>query len=165
MRIARATATLLAVSARSVARHGAARSVVSVSDAFDSGNIELISGNTCNTVRLRIKPDPFTQLEKKAHMQWFAFRATLSAAVGDSVGDSPKTVTYVIENAGDCSFSVAWKGAEVVASADRSTWRRIPNTRYDDSASLRCTLRTSTPTPMSGISASSRGVQACLDRA
>lgn len=125
LRIGRATAALLAVSARSAARHGLARSVISVTDTFDSGNIECVESASDDAVRLRIKPDPFTELEKKSHMQWFAFRATVPR-------ENPMTVTYTIENAGDCSFAVAWKGAEVVASTDRNTWRRIPSTRYDE---------------------------------
>jgi len=127
LRIGRATAALLAVSARSAARHGLVRSVISVTDTFDSGNIECVDSASDDAVRLRIKPDPFTELEKKSHMQWFAFRATVPS-------ESPTTVTYTIENAGDCSFAVAWKGAEVVASTDRQVWRRIPSTRYDEAA-------------------------------
>ena len=130
-------AALLAVSARTpAARHGVIRSLgVSVSDAFDSGNIERVDAPALGsmdpaageTLRLRIKPDPFTELEQKSHMQWFAFRATLAP-------ETPTTVTYNIENAGECSFAVAFKGAEVVASTDRSEWRRVSSTRYDETA-------------------------------
>ena len=122
--LSRVTTTLLAASARSVMRQGHA-GMVTVSDAFDSGNILLASLRPSNDgkVKLRIKPDPYTELEGKRHMQWFAFRAT---------NDEAATVTYEIENAGDCSFAVAWKGAEVMASTDREEWRRVASTRYDE---------------------------------
>eukprot|EP00966_Prymnesium_polylepis_P108408 2509686-Prymnesium_polylepis.2 len=41
---------------------------VSISAAFDAGNIELISQDA-QTVRLSIRPDPYTELEQKQHMQ------------------------------------------------------------------------------------------------
>ena len=96
---------------------------VSVSSTFDAGNIELVAAEA-STVRLRIRPDPHTELEKKQHMQWFAFRATPAAI------DSGE-VTYEIENAGACSFPTAWPGSAVVASTDRKEWRRVHSTQYD----------------------------------
>ena len=130
MLIARATTTLLAASARCSMRCGAARALVTISDAFDAGNIEHVGDSSLeeasSSVQVRIKPDPFTELEGKSHMQWFAFRTTHDAA------SSEETVTYEIANAGECSFAVAWRGAEVVASHDKETWRRVPSTRYDE---------------------------------
>jgi len=49
----------------------AAVRMVSISSAFDGGNIEVAS-QTAVAVKLRIKPDPYTELEKKQHMQWCA---------------------------------------------------------------------------------------------
>ena len=94
---------------------------VSISSAFDAGNIEFI-GQEAEQVRLRIKPDPYTELEEKHHMQWFAFRSTV---------DGPADVTYAIENAGEVSFPEAWPGSQVVASTDRKTWKRVESTYYD----------------------------------
>ena len=73
----------------------AADIVVSISDAFDGGNIELVGQKRqqqqrqqqqsmdniyveedCWIVELRIKPDPFSILEQTHHMQSFAFRVT-----------------------------------------------------------------------------------------
>ena len=51
-------------------------SKISISDAYDGGNIELVSVDADNAnpwkdvVSLRIKPDPYTELEKKSHMQY-----------------------------------------------------------------------------------------------
>ena len=108
----------------SAARHAAVRSIVTISDAFDSGNIEL-SGITDSTVQLKIKPDPFTELEKKSHSQWFAFRAT-------GLAEHAAATTYEIINAGNASYADAWVGSEVVASHDRISWVRVDSTKYDE---------------------------------
>ena len=103
----------------------ARRPPVSVTSAFDSGNILLV-GLEGDTVRLRIAADPFTPLEGRYHMQWFAFRSTLLAGETDAV-----VTTYAIDNAGLCSYASAWDGAEVCVSYDRASWHRVPTTRYD----------------------------------
>ena len=95
------------VSSRFLTRAAAAQ--VSISDAFDGGNIQLqeitqTSGNTY-TVKLEIKPDVFTELEQKSHFQYFAFRSTVS----DLPTDETATVTYSIENASEASYAVAWE--------------------------------------------------------
>ena len=104
---------------------------VSVSSAFDAGNIELVEQKG-GVVGLRIKSDPYTELEKKHHMQWFALRAT-------SAGEQPAAPTkYEILNAGDVSFAGAWEGSEVVASVDRQTWTRVESTTYDKARKALC---------------------------
>ena len=50
---------------------------ISISAAFDAGNIKVVSTSATKAV-LEIKPDPLTELEQKAHLQWFYFRATAS---------------------------------------------------------------------------------------
>ena len=50
---------------------------ISISSAFDAGNIKVVSTSATKAV-LEIKPDPLTELEQKAHLQWFHFRATAS---------------------------------------------------------------------------------------
>ena len=75
------TTTMLAASARSMLRAGMV-SMVSISDAFDSGNIERLPSPSDAIVALQIKPDPYTELEEKHHSQWFAFRATHDAIAG-----------------------------------------------------------------------------------
>ena len=123
--LARTTTALLAATARS-RTCGPIKSAVTISSSFDAGNIDHIQSEDPSLVRLKIKPDPFTELEAKKHMQWFAFRATHSDS--DAAGE----VTYEIDNAGQCSFATAWKGAEVMASMDKVKWIRVPSTRYDE---------------------------------
>lgn len=106
---------------------GGIKGTVSVSSAFDAGNIDLVEQR--DAVRLRIRPDPHTELEDKTHMQWFAFRSTL-----DTGGQPGATTIYEIENAGDCSFPQAWVGSEVVVSHDRKSWWRVDSTQYDEAS-------------------------------
>ena len=104
---------------------------ISVSSDFCSGNIELIDVDDY-TVRLRIVPEPLTELEKTRHMQWFAFRSTFRPGAEELELETTDTVvTYKIDNAGLCSYPSAWDGAEVCVSHDRQNWRRITSTRYD----------------------------------
>jgi murein tripeptide amidase MpaA len=98
--------------------------MVSISSAFDGGNIE-VDSQTAEAVKLRIKPDPFTLLEQKSHMQSFAFKAT-----ADSTSPEQKVV-YEIINAKDVSFPSAWDGTTVCFSTDRETWHRVGSTSYD----------------------------------
>jgi murein tripeptide amidase MpaA len=116
-----ASRSLLAASLAHV-RTRAVRAI-SISSAFDAGNIELIE-QVGERVRLRIRPDPYTELEQKSHMQWFAFRSTMPP------GGEATEVEFTIENAGECSFPEAWPGYEVVASHDKRRWHRC-KTYYD----------------------------------
>jgi hypothetical protein len=107
---------------------------ISISDAFDSGNIEVVSSEMDDQsamVRLRIKPDVFTELEKRQHFQYFCFRSTICGQVAGEFN-----VTYVIENAGQAAFPYAWKGTTVFATSqsytDADSWTRIRTTRYDE---------------------------------
>merc|ERR1712232_219949 len=99
--------------------------MVSTSSAFDAGNIEVVE-KTEDTVRLDIRADPYTELEEKQHMQWFAFRATVDQ------GDGPNTIRYEICNAKDASYVEGWRGCSVCASLDRETWQRVASTGYDE---------------------------------
>ena len=116
---------------------------LTISSAFDAGNIEVervahvegeIFQNVGHTwlVQLKIKPDPHTELEKKNHMQWFAFRSTLSSC-GALLGGS---VRYEIINAGDASYPQAWPGSEVCYSFDKKHWLRCSETAFDDSGKV-----------------------------
>ena len=60
-------------------------------------------------------------------MQYFAFRSLLDEA--------PQTVEYVIENAGDASYTDAWKGSTVFTSKslnDPNAWTRLPTDYTED---------------------------------
>ena len=96
---------------------------VSISDAFDGGNIQHVKNNE-SQVYLKVKPDPYTELEKVSHMQYFSFRSRVQC-------ENESTLTYIIENAGDCSYPSAWPGSTVFYSKDRKTWKRVVNSTYD----------------------------------
>lgn len=127
-------------------------SIVSISDAFDGGNIELLHVEQQGEkviVSLRIKPDPYTELERTKHMQHFAFRSTVrgpwnqpfpldrSSAEPTVPTETRPTllVEYVIENAGDASYAQAWDESTVCYSTslnDADRWRRNLGTLYRD---------------------------------
>lgn len=115
----------------------ASSSSISISDAYDGGNGEFVSAEKKDgemVVNVRIRPDPFTELEGTNHFQYFSFRATPTTVVDDPT--TPLTVRYVLENAGDASYAPAWDGSTVfyAASADPSDeteWKRKVDTTYD----------------------------------
>lgn len=104
---------------------------IGISDAFECGNIEHsdtrnIDEDSSFLVKLRIKPDMYTELEKTCHSQYFCFRATVN---------NPSTVKYSIENASEVSYPTAWKGSTVCFTenmADTNSWRRNLATAYED---------------------------------
>ena len=127
---------------------------VSISDAYDAGRIELVKitdkedengdGMPSKVVSLRIKPDPYTELEKTSHSQYFSFRSSIQATENEETESEPKNgdddnaglaVTYEIVNAGEASYANAWKGYTVFYSKsveDPDSWRRNQNTKYED---------------------------------
>lgn len=101
---------------------------ISISAAFDAGNIKVLSTSAATAV-LEIKPDPLTELEQKSHLQWFYFRATAS---------EPGTVRYEITNAATVSFPEAWEDTQVCVSTDRRVWTRVEATTYDRERGALC---------------------------
>ncbi len=107
-------------------------SKISISDAYDGGRIELEDIED-QLVSLRIKPDPYTELEKKSHLQYFSFRSSVHT------DDEPKSeglqITYEILNAGETSYANAWRDYTVFSTksvGDPDSWRREKSTRYED---------------------------------
>ena len=92
------------------------------SSSFDSGNGELVSA-TPDTLTVRMRPEPFTEADGRAHFQWFHFRVT---------GANGAKLRVVIQNAGDASYPDGWRDYKAFVSADRKTWRRIQTTTYVD---------------------------------
>jgi Cytosolic carboxypeptidase N-terminal domain len=86
---------------------------ISISDTFDGGNIECVESAPDDKgkyrVLLRFKQDVFTELEEMHHCQYFCFRSMLN----DLEPGESKEVTFVIENASEVSFPVAWKGSTI----------------------------------------------------
>jgi murein tripeptide amidase MpaA len=90
-----------------------------ISCAFDSGAIEVVSSNAAAdsaAFTLRIRKDSHADFT-----QWFHFR--LSGARG-----VPCTLSF--ENAGACTYPDGWADYRAVASYDRERWFRVPTT-YD----------------------------------
>ena len=90
-----------------------------ISCAFDSGAIEVLSGSHAGPgveFTLRIRQDSHAKFR-----QWFHFR--LSDARG-------RACTLRFENAGACTYPGGWKDYRAVASYDREHWFRVP-TEYD----------------------------------
>ena len=110
---------------------------ISISDAFDGGNIKHLSTTPSSkepgvlNVSLEIKPDVFTELENIQHLQYFCFRAAINY---DAAGSIQK-VKYVIANASKTSYPLAWKGSTVFYSNDYNNvdgWSRITDTFYTE---------------------------------
>lgn len=108
---------------------------ISISDAFDGGNIKFIEQRvnphdpSIIDLILHIKPDVYTELEKIAHMQYFSFRISLG---GLEKGTS-QTVKYIIANASETSYPEAWQGSTVCWSLDvedANSWKRKTDTFY-----------------------------------
>ena len=116
------------------------RGFLSISDSFEGGNIELLDQtisaseddevNTV-TIRLGIKPDVYTELERTAHLQYFAFRAT------PLLSNRTIQAIFIIDNASQVSYPRAWKGSTVFVGTnllDAHSWRRVLNTFYNETS-------------------------------
>ncbi|MEM7730937.1 MAG: M14-type cytosolic carboxypeptidase [Pseudomonadota bacterium] len=90
---------------------------LSINDAFDSGNIEVVDATDPQNVRLRIRKD------KGSHFfQWFHFRVA---------GGKGVRLRLVIENAGEAAYPDGWKDYRACMSEDREDWTRVPTTYSD----------------------------------
>eukprot|EP00804_Cyclotella_cryptica_P026278 CCRYP_007620-RB/>CCRYP_007620-RB protein AED:0.03 eAED:0.03 QI:215/1/1/1/0.5/0.4/5/3050/565 len=127
--------------------------IVSISDAYDSGNGEFVSAEVVSDeqdcdirVTVRVKPDPYTDLENKSHYQYFSFRSTLhltSPQIQPLIQKSKKDkkskirVQYILQNAGQASFANAFRGYSTFVSTkstpfEPEAWKRVGDTGYDD---------------------------------
>ncbi len=89
---------------------------IAVSAEFDAGNIERVSIDEANTVRLNIRKD-----NQSDFLQWFYFRVT--GALGH-------TCKFIIENASQTTYPAGWENFDVVTSHDLKNWYRTPS-NYD----------------------------------
>jgi murein tripeptide amidase MpaA len=90
---------------------------VRVSSRFDGGNIEVLSADRPDAVRLRIRKDAGDRF-----FQWFSFRVS---------GARGQALALHIENAGEASYARGWEGYEAVRSVDLERWTRA-ETAYED---------------------------------
>ena len=93
-----------------------------ISSNFDSGAIEVLSIDTPDNIRLRLRPDQGVD-GAAPFCQWFHFR--LHGAAGQGV-------RMVFENAAEASYPDGWPGYRCVASYDRRNWFRIDSTRFEN---------------------------------
>lgn len=105
---------------------------VNISADFEGGNIEHVEtvendGVPMPIVRLKVRPDLYTELEKIHHMQYFCFKAVAQENV---------KIRYVIVNAGEVSYPEAWPDTTVCFTTTEDyqnvddAWRRNLTTRY-----------------------------------
>ena len=87
-----------------------------ITSQFDGGNIEVISAEKADEIRLQIRKD-----NQSDFYQWFYFHLS---------GVEDQLCTLIIENAGGAAYADGWKDYNVCASYDRESWFRIP-TDYD----------------------------------
>jgi len=83
-----------------------------ISSHFDSGNIEILSIDRPDDIRLAIRQDAGSEF-----LQWFHFRLS---------GARDQKCMLKIENAGDTSYPAGWQNFNVVTSHDRQNWYRTP---------------------------------------
>ncbi|MBX2869298.1 MAG: hypothetical protein KTR18_11520 [Acidiferrobacterales bacterium] len=88
-----------------------------ITSNFDGGNIDVLSCEEANNIRLEILPD-----NESSFFQWFYFRLT---------GACQKQCVLRIVNAGEASYVKGWQGYRAVASYDRQYWFRV-DTFYAD---------------------------------
>ncbi len=89
--------------------------ILSISDAFDAGNIDVISING-DTAELAIRKDRDSDF-----YQWFYFRVA---------GAKGRPVTLRIVNCAGSAYPLGWPGYRARISTDRQDWHQA-DTRYD----------------------------------
>ena len=89
---------------------------LTISSAFDSGNIVVKDATDPTNVRLEIAKD-----HQSDFYQWFHFRVS---------GEKNQKLRLVIENAGGAAYPKGWENYQAVVSDDLMHWRRVPTT-YD----------------------------------
>ena len=98
------------------------------SSAFDSGNGDLVSCTLAECV-VKMRAEPFTEADGRAHVQWFHFRITNAFGM-------PLKVT--IANAGRASYPDGWHHYKCFISIDRKHWVRVQSTSYDEVTGQLC---------------------------
>jgi len=115
---------------------------ISVSDAFDGGNIEFVeqrvNADDAQVIELvlQVKPDVYTELEKTAHLQYFCFGVSVDLDLDDDEEKQrcKQKVKFVIANAEHTSYCEAWSGFTVFYTdqdvTDADSWKRNVDTFY-----------------------------------
>lgn len=114
----------------------ARRLPVHLSSSFDSGGGAVdsapreVAGGVWEA-SVRLSPEPYTEIDKRRHLQWFHFRAS---------NVSGRTLRITVPNAGEASYANGWRNYHTAASYDRERWFRCRDTTYDGGV-LRWELR------------------------
>ncbi|HEY0084929.1 MAG TPA: M14-type cytosolic carboxypeptidase [Allosphingosinicella sp.] len=90
---------------------------LSISSAFDGGNIRLVAIEG-DRIDLEIVADNASDF-----YQWFSFRLT---------GAAGRAVELRILNCADAAYPLGWEGYKACMSADRDEWQRVEDTSYAD---------------------------------
>jgi murein tripeptide amidase MpaA len=101
-----------------------------ITDAFDSGNIDVLDAADPGRIRLEIRKDNGSDF-----FQWFHFRVT--GALGTPL-------SMAIENAASAAYLEGWPGYRACASYDRETWFRVDTDYADGVLTLRHTPQADT---------------------
>ena len=88
-----------------------------ITQAFDAGNIEIVSVSNASDIQLRIRQDAQSDF-----YQWFYFRLT-------GAGGTPCTLKLL--NAAGAAYPAGFEDYRVVYSYDRKHWRRHPTELID----------------------------------
>lgn len=90
---------------------------ITISSAFDAGNIIVNDATDASNIRLSIRKDTHSDF-----YQWFHFRLT---------GARDQACNLVIENADGAAYTGGWENYRACASYDRETWFRV-DTSFSD---------------------------------
>ncbi len=90
---------------------------ITINAQFDGGNIEVLSSDNADNIRLNIKTD-----NQSEFLQWFYFRVT-------GARGTPRR--FVIENASATTYPAGWDNFDVVTSHNLIDWYRTPS-QYDN---------------------------------
>ena len=89
---------------------------INITSQFDGGSIEVISAQSADDIRLQLRKDSHADFS-----QWFYFRVQ---------GIRGQETVLRFMNAGQTTYPGGWTDYQMVASADRKHWFRLP-TSYD----------------------------------
>lgn len=90
---------------------------ITISNHFDSGNIDVIDCSDTSNIQLAIRKDTASDF-----LQWFHFRVD---------GEVGQAYTFCIGNAGQSSYPGGWPNYNVCTSWNRQDWFRTP-CEFDD---------------------------------
>ncbi len=91
--------------------------MITISQQFDAGNIEVVNLDYADDIQLKIRADSHSDF-----FQWFYFRVC---------GVRTTAINMKIVNAHAAAFTDGWEGYQAMASYDQQHWFRVPTTYQD----------------------------------